>query len=60
MILGTMTSVRLLMRTVMRTASPRAEAQSYIDELATSMPVSSHIMLWYSNRACSMPWEISG
>ena len=55
-----MISVRLLMRVAIRAASPRADAQSYMDELAASMAVSSHIMLWYSNSACSMPCEISG
>ena len=32
----------------MLAASPVALAPSYIEAFATSMPVSSHIMLWYS------------
>ncbi len=42
------------------TASPAADAQSYIELLQTCIPSRSHIMLWYSKRAWSIPWLISG
>ena len=44
----------------MRAASPSAVEPSYIEVFAASIPVSSQIKLWYSQRACSMPWLISG
>ena len=44
----------------MRAASPRAVDASYIDVFAASIPVSSHIRLWYSHRAWRSPWLISG
>ena len=37
-----------LARTAMRAASAIAVAPSYIEALATCMPVSRAIMLWYS------------
>ncbi len=33
---------------------------SYIEALATSMPVSAATWVWNSNRYCSVPWAISG
>ena len=36
-------------------ASPVALAPSYMDALATSIAVSSHMRLWYSKSACSSP-----
>jgi len=41
-------------------ASANALAPSYIDTLATSMPVSSQSMLWNSKPAVNVPWLISG
>ena len=47
-------------RAAILTASPAAEAQSYIELLQTCIPSRSHIMLWYSKSAWSIPWLISG
>jgi len=44
----TSTSVRFVISAAMWAASPVALAPSYIDALATSIPVSSQIMVWYS------------
>jgi hypothetical protein len=41
-------------------ASATAEAPSYSEALEISRPVSSLISVWYSNRAWSTPWLISG
>jgi hypothetical protein len=43
----------------MRTASAAPVEPSYMLALATSMPVSSAIMVWNSKMACSVPWLIS-
>ena len=47
-------------REAILTASPAADAQSYIELLQTCIPSRSHIMLWYSKSAWSIPWLISG
>ena len=44
----------------MRMASAVADAPSYMEALLTSIPVSWQTRVWYSNSACSVPWEISG
>ena len=44
----------------MKAASTNAVAPSYMLALATSMPVSSQIIVWNSNMACSVPWLTSG
>ena len=41
-------------------ASAVAVVPSYIEALLTSMPVISHIMVWYSKIYWSVPCEISG
>ena len=41
-------------------ASAQAVAPSYIDAFATSMPVSSQIIDWYSKMTWSVPWDTSG
>ena len=46
-------------RTAIMAASGTAVEPSYIDALATSMPVSWHIMVWNSKMAVSVPCEIS-
>ena len=43
----------------MATPSAAAEAPSYTEALAASMPVSSQIMVWNSKMDCSTPWLIS-
>ena len=50
---------RPVTRTAIITASAAAVEPSYIEALATSMPVSSQIMVWNSKIACSVPCEIS-
>jgi hypothetical protein len=40
-------------------ASTQAEAPSYSEALATSMQVSRHTSVWYSNSAWSTPWATS-
>ena len=42
------------------TASTHADAPSYSEALATSIPVSRHTRVWYSNRAWRTPWATSG
>ena len=42
------------------TGDTAAVLPSYIEALATSMPVSIVICVWNSNRYCSVPWVISG
>ena len=42
------------------TASAQAVEPSYIEALATSMPVSAATWVWNSNSTCSVPWAISG
>ena len=42
------------------TASAVAVAPSYMEALATSMPVMRQIWVWNSKRYCSVPWVISG
>ena len=49
-----------LTRTDINTASANAEAPSYIDALATSIPVSSHTIVWNSKMARRVPWLTSG
>ena len=51
---------RRVSRCAISTASAVAVEPSYIEALATSMPVSSATCVWNSNRACSVPWLISG
>jgi len=48
------------MRPAINTASDAAVEPSYIEALATSMPVSRLTWVWNSNRYCSVPWVISG
>src|SRR5659263_293711 len=48
------------MRAAIRAASPRELAQSYIDALDTSIPVSWHMNVWYSKSARRKPWLNSG
>ena len=43
----------------MAAASAAALAPSYTEALLTSMPVNSHIIVWYSKIDCKMPWLIS-
>ncbi len=43
-----------------RHASAATVVPSYPEALETSIPVSSHITVWYSKIACKMPWLISG
>ena len=49
-----------VIRWAMRAASPRAVDPSYIDVFAASIPVSSQIKLWYSQRVWRIPWLSSG
>ena len=51
---------RRVTRCAISTASPAAVEPSYIEALATSMPVSFTTCVWNSNRTCSVPWLISG
>jgi hypothetical protein len=51
---------RLVTRAAIATASAQAVAPSYMEALATSMPVMSATWLWNSKIACSVPWLISG
>ena len=44
----------------MTAASAEAVAPSYIEALATSMPVSIATWVWNSNRYCSVPCATSG
>ncbi len=46
-------------RTAIKTASGTAVEPSYMEALATSMPVSWQIMVWNSKMAVSVPCEIS-
>jgi hypothetical protein len=48
------------MRAAIISASAAPVEPSYMEALATSMPVSSQIMLWNSKMDCSVPWAISG
>ena len=41
-------------------AAATALGPSYTEAFETGRPVSSEIAVWYSNIACSPPWEISG
>jgi len=50
--------LRPVTRTAIMMASAAAVEPSYIDALATSMPVSSQIILWNSKIACNVPCEI--
>src|SRR3989338_4767136 len=50
----------LLILLAIKTASAVEDAPSYMEALPTSMPVSWHISVWYSNMACNVPWLISG
>ena len=40
----------------MSAASPSAVDASYMDVFAASMPTSSQIRLWYSQRLWRIPW----
>ncbi len=60
MILETMNLFLPVTLAHIRAASATEDAQSYIDEFATSRPTSSAIRLWYSKSAWSIPWLISG
>ncbi len=59
-----MRAITALSRPVTRTAIIIASAApvepSYIDAFAISIPVSSQIIVWNSNIACSVPCDISG
>ena len=48
------------MRLAISTASEAPVEPSYIEALATSMPVSKLTWVWNSNRYCSVPCVISG
>jgi hypothetical protein len=50
---------RPVTRTAIITASAAPVEPSYMLALATSMPVSSAIMVWNSKMACSVPCVIS-
>ena len=52
--------VRFVRRCAISIASPQAVDPSYIEALATSMPVSAATWVWNSNRTCSVPCAISG
>ena len=52
--------LRRVTRCAISTASPVAVEPSYIEALATSMPVSSATCVWNSKRYCSVPCAISG
>ena len=52
--------LRRVTRFAITTASAAAVEPSYIEALATSMPVISATWVWNSNRYCSVPWVISG
>jgi hypothetical protein len=51
---------RPVMRAAIISASAAPVEPSYMEALATSMPVNSQIMLWNSKMDCSVPWAISG
>jgi hypothetical protein len=51
---------RRVTRWAISIASAQAVEPSYIEALATSMPVSSATWVWNSNSACKVPCEISG
>ncbi len=55
-----MAELRPVMRMAIMTASAAPVEPSYMEALATSMPVSSQIMVWNSKIACRVPWAISG
>ncbi|MNU10254.1 hypothetical protein D3C72_2573030 [compost metagenome] len=57
---ATITFSRRVTRQAMKAASGVAVEASYIEALATSMPVSSQIMVWNSKMAWSVPWLTSG
>jgi hypothetical protein len=44
----------------MSTASASEEAPSYMEAFATSIPVSSAIIVWYSKMERRVPWLASG
>ena len=50
---------RPVSRTAIVTASAAPVDPSYIEAFATSMPVSSQIMVWNSKIDCKVPWENS-
>ena len=56
---ATTTELRPVTRTAIIAASAAAVEPSYMEAFATSMPVSSQIMVWNSKIACSVPCEIS-
>ena len=56
----THTSLRPVAATARFTASTQADAPSYREALATSIPVRRHTSVWYSNSACRTPWATSG
>ena len=47
--------LRCVRRCAISIASPQAVEPSYIEALATSMPVSAATWVWNSNRTCSVP-----
>ena len=51
---------RPVMRAAIIAASGTAVEPSYIEALATSIPVSWQTSVWNSKIACSVPWLISG
>jgi hypothetical protein len=52
--------MRFVTRQAITAASAQAVEPSYMEALATSMPVSAHTWDWNSNIACSVPCAISG
>ncbi len=59
-LLATTAFCRPVTRMAMRIASAAPVDPSYMLALATSMPVSSAIIVWNSKMACSVPCVISG
>jgi hypothetical protein len=55
-----MTVLRLVTRQAITAASAQAVEPSYMEALATSMPVSAATWVWNSNMVCSVPCAISG
>ena len=45
---------------ILAITSDAAVEPSYIEALATSIPVKAATWVWNSNRYCSVPWAISG
>ena len=52
--------LRRVSRCAISIASPQAVEPSYIEALATSMPVNAATWVWNSNSTCKVPCAISG